>query len=79
MNTFANRNPTDDEIFLALAAALLRLGGPDAENTVQEQMRNGASFESAARGIGVKVDDLVDAFCEEMLALGFIIGRRWIQ
>ena len=37
------------------------------------------NFQRAADAIGVKLDDLVDCFQDEMYRLGFVIGRKWLQ
>jgi hypothetical protein len=81
MTTLEARNPTEAELFQGLAAALTRLGGmcDRTSDAIQAELCDGPNFERAARIIGVKFDDLVDVFQDEMFKRGFIIGRRWKQ
>ncbi len=82
MTALQARNPTPAECFQGLAAAMQRLGGTcdrTADAIMAEMGADEPDFERAASAIGVNADDLVDVFCEQMLACGFVIARRWTQ
>lgn len=83
MKTLESRHPSHAEKFQALAAALRKLGGVNdaTSDAIQSAMNADDDFNFArcAQTIGVKLDDLVEAFCDEMLERGFYIRRRWVQ
>jgi len=76
------RNPTSAELFQGMASALHRLGGmcDRTSDAIQAELAaDEPDFERAATAIGVKTDDLVDCFIDEMWKRGFLIGRKWTQ
>lgn len=82
MTPLQDRNPTPRELFLGMAAALERLGGPGdlTDAAIQAEMAaDEPDFERAAATIGVPLDDLVDCFKDEMWKRGFVIARKWSQ
>jgi hypothetical protein len=78
MTALLDRPPTGSERFQAMVAALERLNGrcDQTADAIQAELAADApDFGRAALAIGCRTDDLVDAYCDEMLARGFFVRR----
>lgn len=82
MPRLQDRAPTYAECSQALSVALERLGGQcdrTSDAIMAEMAADEPDFHRAAAAIGVKLDDLVTVFADEMLRRGFVVARRWTQ